>query len=269
MLPKKILVATDGSGHADAALDTAIALAGKLSAGVGLFHVVDVRQLEGPFLTDLSGLVGVGPFLNFQKQVREILVRKGESILAAGADRCLRAGVPVSTELAEGVVGPEICRASRSHDLVCLGRHGEHASWSGIMMGSTVEAVVRGSSRPVLVTAGAAAPFDRILVAYDGSRPASAALSLAVEMAEGTKASDSRAGEPILDEARRFIETHGLEAACLNGVGDPVSAIVEAAADFDLLIMGAYGHSRLREFLLGGNTAGVLSGVRTPVLLYR
>ncbi len=278
MLPKKLLVATDGSAFAAAALETALALAERFSASLRLLHVVNVRLLEGPFLSDLSGMVGAAPFLNFQARVRELLHQKGETILAASREQCDRHAVPAETELAEGVVSREICRAARSCDLICLGRHGEHAAFRGLLMGSTVEEVVRGSSRPVLVAGETPRPIRKILLPYDGSQTASAALTLAVEMAGGLAAAltvlavagDAQEGGLLLEEARQYTAPRELPITFRHHPGDPVPAIVETAQeDFDLVVMGAYGHSRLRELFLGSTTAGVLARVTLPVLLYR
>jgi nucleotide-binding universal stress UspA family protein len=278
MIPKKILVASDGSPHAATALETALILAERFSASLSLLHVVNVRLLEGPFLSDLSGMVGAGPYLNFQQQVREILTRKGEVLLAALKDECLRRGVPAETELAEGVVSRVICRAARSHDLICLGRHGEHAAFRGLLLGSTVEEVVRGSSRPVLVSGDEPRPARRLLLPYDGSQTASAALALGLEMAAQLGASltvlfvteTPEEGAPLLDEARKYAASRGVEVSFRTLTGDPVENIVAAAGrDFDLIVMGAYGHSRIRELFLGSTTAGVLARVALPVLLYR
>lgn len=276
MIPKKILVASDGSTHAQTALETALELAGRFSASLSLLHVVNVRLLEGPFLSDLSGMVA-GPFLNFQQQVREILVQKGENLLAALREECRRRGVPAETELAEGVVSRVICRASRAHDLICLGRHGEHAAFRGLLMGSTVEEVVRGSSRPVLVSGDQTRSPGRLLLPYDGSQTAGAALALAVDMASHLDASlavlavaaEPEEGHSLLDEAGKFTASRGVQVSFRHMAGDPVEAIVSAAADADLIVMGAYGHSRLRELFLGSTTAGVLARAKVPVLLYR
>lgn len=278
MLPKKILLATDGSEYASIALENALLLAEKFSSSIGLLYVVNIRQLEGPFISDLSGAVGVMPFLNFQKQVRELLYHKGEAVLANLLDYCMKKGVPAETELLEGVVSRVVCKVGKAYDLICLGRHGEHASWKGLMMGSTVEEVARGSSRPVLVSQGTPGPIRRILLPYDGSQTASASLSLAVEMAMNLEASltvlvatgNSEEGEELLEEAGRYVEKRDLQVSFTRRVGDSVSTILEISeTGYDLVVMGAYGHSRLRELFLGSTTTGVLSRIKIPVLLYR
>ncbi len=278
MLPKRVLVATDGSEYAGAAFDIGLMLARKFSSSMSLLYVVNVRQLEGPFLSDLSGLVGIVPFLNFQNQVREVLYRKGEAVLQDLALQARASGIEAGIEIAEGVVSRIICRTAKSHDIVCLGRHGEHAAWSGLLMGSAVEEVARGSSRPVLVCQGRPEAFRRILLAYDGSRVAGAALAMSVEMAVNLDASltvlsvtgDPGEAEVLLDEARTFTNGRPPTVTFLHRAGDPVSAIIETSEEgFDMLTMGAYGHGRLRELVLGSTTAGVLNAARIPILLYR
>ena len=279
MLPKKILVATDGSEYASAALDTALHLAEKFSSSLGLLYVVNIRQLEGPLLSDLAGMVGIAPFLNFQKQVRESFYRKGEAILSSSLEMCHQKGVPAKSHLMEGVVSKVICQAAKTHDLICLGRHGEHAAWSGFLMGSSVEEVVRGSSRPVLVSGDKTRETNRMLIPYDGSQTASASLSLAVEMSTLLDASltvlaaatNPEEGESLLDEARDYIEPRKLPGSFIFRAEDPVSSILTVIEEegIDMVVMGAYGKGRLRELILGSTTAGVLRKVKIPVLLYR
>ena len=73
---KSFLVPVDGSEYSAGAVGYAAALAGREGARITLLNVVDVRSLEGPFLADLSGSIGITPFLDFQKRVRAALEEK-------------------------------------------------------------------------------------------------------------------------------------------------------------------------------------------------
>jgi nucleotide-binding universal stress UspA family protein len=82
---KSYLVTVDGSEYSAAAVGYAIALAKRAAARITLLSVVDIVSLEGPFLADLSGIVGVVPYLDLQQQVRETLVEKAKLILETHA----------------------------------------------------------------------------------------------------------------------------------------------------------------------------------------
>jgi nucleotide-binding universal stress UspA family protein len=83
--------------------------------------------------------------------------------------------------------------------------------------------------------------------------------------------SDSRSGHGLLDEAESFLEPHGIEASKVLESGPAVEGILAAAerGGCDIIVMGAYGHSRVRELLVGSTTDGLLRKSRVPVLLYR
>jgi nucleotide-binding universal stress UspA family protein len=276
---KSYLVTVDGSDYSAAAVGYAVALARRASARVTLLSVVDIVSLEGPFLADLSGIVGVVPYLDLQQQVRDTLVDKAQLILDTHAATVRAAGLECATRLETGIVSRVICEAAASHDAIVVGRRGEHATWSGFLLGSTVEEVVRGCAKPVLVTPRQERPITRILAAYDGSRTANRALSLAATLAAGLDlplvavcvSSDEREGRVILGEAEAYLEPHKLQLKAVLETGSPVEAILQVAQheSCDLIIMGAWGHSRVRELFLGSTTDGILRSAELPVLLYR
>ncbi|MFC1656964.1 universal stress protein [Candidatus Moduliflexota bacterium] len=276
---KSFLVPVDGSEYSTAAAGYAATLAGREGGQVSLLSVIDITSLEGPFLADLSGSVGITPFLDFQKQVRAALEEKAALILENHAAELKERNVDFSTKVETGVVSRVICQEAAEHDAIVVGRRGEHATWKGLLLGSVVEEVVRGCARPVIVTPRDEKPLTKILVAYDGSRTASRALSLAAAMAGShdlpvavvTVSGDSEAGEKILDEAETFLEPHGVAVEKILETGQAVEGILAAceAANCDIIIMGAYGHSRVRELIVGSTTDGILRKAGVPVLLYR
>ncbi|HEY6001145.1 MAG TPA: universal stress protein [bacterium] len=276
---KSYLVTVDGSDYSAAAVGYAIALARRASARITLLSVVDIVSLEGPFLADLSGIVGVVPYLDLQQQVRDALIEKARVILETHAATVRAAGLECATRSETGVVSRVICDAAASHDAIVAGRRGEHASWSGFLLGSTVEEVVRGCAKPVLVTPRQERPVTRILAAYDGSRTANRALGLAATLAAGLDlplvvvcvSSDEREGRATLGEAESYLEPHRLRVKALLESGSPVEGILQVAQReaCDLIIMGAYGHSRVRELIVGSTTDGILRAATDPVLLYR
>jgi nucleotide-binding universal stress UspA family protein len=276
---KSFLVPVDGSEYSAAAVGYAASLARREDARVTLLFVVDIISLEGPFLADLSGIVGVAPYLDLQKQVRDTLVEKGKSVLETHAAACVAAGAECSTKLETGIVSRVICEEAAVHDAIVIGRRGEHASWSGFLLGSVVEEVVRGCAKPVLVTPKEFHPVTRILAAYDGSRTANRALALAATFAGVNDlplvvvcvSAEDREGRSTLDEAESYLEPHHLRLKTVLESGNPVDGIIQVAQReaCDLIIMGAFGHSRVRELFVGSTTDGILRATHVPVLLYR
>ena len=145
--------------------------------------------------------------------------------------------------------------------------------------------VVLGGGRPLLVIpyAGDFAEVGRrVLVAWNGSREAARALHDAMFLLEGAEAvtvieADPPAigaGLPIADAAAvaAMLTRRGIRATAETTTAGDIGVenlLLSRAADLsaDLLVMGAYGHSRLREFVLGGVSRGIFRHMTVPVLM--
>jgi len=276
---KRILVALDGSQHAAAALDYTLWLAGRLQAGVVGLHVVDIVSIEGSFLHDVSGSLGFEPYLDFSSKMRDALQERGRVILELFEKRCREAGITSSTAMPIGVVANEICDQARTADVIVLGHRGINERFSTGLLGSTTESVARKAPRPVLVSPQTFAPSTRPLLAYDGSQRASAALHAAADLASAlglplTVVHVERAGsdpDVVLAEARQYLESYGVAVQTRRLTGPPHQRIVDVMHDgeYDLLFIGAYGHSRIIEMVLGSTTEFVLRNTLRPVFLAR
>lgn len=147
------------------------------------------------------------------------------------------------------------------------------------------EAIIFGSGRPVLITPqerkrATEFKLNTVVIAWDFSRPATRAVADALPILEKAKRVRvlTVTNEKIIDTKRsgaelaKHLAHHGVEVVLDNvdaggsGIGSILEAHV-ASTDADLLVMGAYGHSRIREFILGGATKSVLSRPPVPVFL--
>src|SRR5213078_5219074 len=90
---KSILVALDGSEHANAAVEYALWLAERLRATVTGLHVLDIVSIEGSFFHDVSGSLGFEPYLDFSSKMREALQERGAALLDLFKARCGERGV--------------------------------------------------------------------------------------------------------------------------------------------------------------------------------
>ena len=277
---KTILVALDGSEHADAALQYALWLAERLRATLIGLHVIDVVSIEGSFLHDISGSLGFEPYLDFSAKMREALQERGRVLLETFSKRCQDRNVPADTKLVVGVVANEVCDQARVADLVVIGHRGVNEQFSSGLLGSTTESVTRKSPKPVFVSPITFAPIARPLLAYDGSPRSSAAMHFAAELTSALSLpltvvhvtrEEGGNGDKVLEEARRYLAPYGLPFTCETVVGNPHTGIVDFIRDrnHDLLFIGAYGHSRIIEMVLGSTTEYVLRNSPCPVFLTR
>ena len=277
---KSILVALDGSQHADSALEYAIWLARRLRARIIGLHVLDIVSIEGSFLHDVSGSLGFEPYLDFSSKMREALQERGRVLLDAFTARCEKEGTAYDTVLPMGIVANEICDHARTADLVVVGHRGVNEQFSTGLLGSTTESVTRKSPKPVLVTPLQFREITRPLLAYDGSQRASAALHAAAELTSALQLpltvvhvgrDDAGEGSRVLTEAQRYLQSYEVAVTAKPLTGPPHQRIVDMLRDgrFDLLFIGAYGHSRIIEMVLGSTTEYVLRNSGAPVFLAR
>jgi len=283
---KSILVPFDGSEHARAALRYAISLSRLDQARVDGLFVIDIQTLLQPSTPPLAGEalpiggvnIGLVPNLELQKE----WVEKGESMLKTFEDLCDMAGVRRgSTILETGLVGPTICERGRAADLVVLGKRGasEEMGVSEEPLGPVAAEVIRNSIRPVMVAPQSYKEIRHLLMAYDGSEAASRALQLAAYLGAVGKfklkvlvvADSQEEGRKIGREAETYLQAYELQPEILVEEGNPADTLRSVAVReaIDLIVMGAFGKSRLRELLLGSTTQNVVRYADCPVLLHR
>src|SRR5215813_6429693 len=232
---KSILVALDGSQHADSALEHALWLGRRLQARLIGLHVLDIVSIEGSFLHDVSGSLGFEPYLDFSSKMREALQERGRVLLDAFTARCETEGIAHDTALPMGIVANEICDQARTADLVVVGHRGVNEQFSTGLLGSTTESVTRKSPKPVLVTPLQFREITRPLLAYDGSQRASAAMHAAAELTTAlglpltvlhVAREDGGDGDRVLAEAQRYLQSYNVSVTTKPLTGPPHQRIV-------------------------------------------
>ena len=191
-------------------------------------------------------------------------------------------GISVAWREETGDEFDQISHFARYHDLVVLAGGSERP---GRLPDEALGGIIMGSGRPILLVPQQAnsAPFAKIAVAWKDVPEAARAVTAALPLLEQAQRidvftvneSDKRAGECVecYDNVVRYFRWHGLNAnghLVIPAGRAPADAVLDSAreAGADLLVMGAYGHSRVREFVFGGFTQRVLKGVELPVLLF-
>lgn len=276
---KNILVPLDGSDHSKAALDYGLWITEKFAGTLLGQHVIDTVSIEGTFFHDISGSLGFEPYLDFSTKMREILEERGKTILEEFSERCRQRGIRHETFLDMGIIPNEIWERSKVADLVVLGHRGINEEFSTGLLGSTAESVTRKCPRPVFVSTKRFKIIEHPLLAYDGSQRASSAMESAAEFCAHlnlpltvlTLAKEEKMGEKVLQEAKSYLGSYGIETQYELARGYPEQKIVDYLVNFsyDLLFIGAYGHRRIIEMVLGSTTEYVLRKSPCPVFLNR
>ena len=276
---KNILVPLDGSDHSNAALDYALWMTEKFNGALFGQHVIDTVSIEGTFFHDISGSLGFEPYLDFSTKMREVLEDRGKAILKEFTQRCKQKGIRHETFLDMGIIPNEICDRSKVADLVILGHRGINEEFSTGLLGNTAESVTRKCPRPVFVSTKKFKVLDHPLLAYDGSQRASSAMESAAEFCAQLRLpltvlyvqKEEKMGEKVLQEAKSYLGSYGIDARYELARGYPEQKIVDYLVNFsyDLLFIGAYGHRRIIEMVLGSTTEYVLRKSPCPVFLNR
>jgi nucleotide-binding universal stress UspA family protein len=274
---RQILVGIDGSEYSDAALQYGCYLAKAFRATVHGVHVVDIVQVESPIMHDLAGAIGAAPQFHLTTLMRQNLEGRGQQILTQFRQVCEAEQVASVAHMVTGVVPAEILRMAQGMDLIMLGRGGLHTELSKALLGSAVETVVRRSDTPTLVTTAHFAPPRQPLLATDGSPSAMAALEVAATFAKTLAlplhvvhcTATPPQGQHILDAAQARLTAAGVPCQTALYVGNADADLVQymTGGGYDLLFMGAFGHRRIVEWVLGSTTQYLLRTCPAAMLL--
>lgn len=281
----KILVPTDGSANSLTALEYGIYIARKLQAVLTGLYVIDVNLIQGPMLTDISGSAGMPPYEGFFDAIEKSLDEKADFALQEFQKRCQSAGVKSEIKKVIGRISTIIIEEAQNTDMILMAKKGEHFHLKeGGLLGSVAEAVTRNSGKPVLVTPENFIEIESMALAFDGSTSAAKALQISLELSQYNKwpltviiiSSDSKKATALIDQIEKANQREQSEfpaADCetiiLSGrEPDEIIKFIREGS-VELMVMGAYGHNRLRELLLGSTTSQVVRKSPIPVLLIR
>lgn len=199
-------------------------------------------------------------------------------------------GLNAASAIADGVSKPEI---RQRHDdlleslrelepgirLLVIGKQGEASGSVSQHIGSHLESVIRIMHRPILITPSGFKAPQSLMLAFDGS----ATTRKGVEMLAASPlfrglpvhlvmvGADNGDNRAQVDAASTVLATAGftVHKAIRNGEVESTLHTYQSEHAIDLLVMGAYGHSRIRQFLVGSTTTSMLRTTSTPLVLIR
>ena len=199
---------------------------------------------------------------------------------SAAADRAGIAAEPTTLAASFAGAGEHFGQIARRFDLAIVGQPEPD---KGAVEELIAESVLFEAGRPVIIVPyiqKAPLKLDRVMACWDGSRPAARAIADAMPLLERAGlvevviVSNERGKRDEIPGADmgQHLARHGLKVdikRISEGSIDVADALLSQAADFsaDLIVMGGYGHSRLREFVLGGVTHSILKSMTAPVLM--
>lgn len=271
---KTILAHVDGGKQCPARLDLAFGLARGFDAHLVGLHALTVRPI--PSYAIAEGGAGLE---EVRKAAVERLRAEGRAAFEAAAKR---AGDGQAEWRASGEDAvPAVTLHARYADLAVIGQT-DPSSDAGIAANFPAELVLR-VGRPVLVVPCAGSfrtVGKRVLVAWNAGREATRAVTDALPFLRGAdrvhvisfNPNESRHGDVPGADIGLYLARHGVKIEVSQQTAKDVDVgnqLLSRAADLniDLIVMGAYGHSRLQELVMGGVTRTILESTTVPVLM--
>ena len=281
-----LMALIDGSDYSKSVCEHAAWYANRSEGAVEIIHVLGRQEMSGQ-TDNLSGNIGLGARTALLEELVELDAQKarlsqkcGRAILDDARDIVTASGISnVTTKLRYGEIVEIVEDLEADADIIVIGKRGRAADFNRLHLGSNLERVVRSSHRPVLVASREYKPIQRFLVAFDGGPSVIKAIEEIAHnkvfadfecelLSVGPETSESTAQ---METSARLLREAGYKVQTKFESGQPETVIArEVETDaYDLLVMGAFGHSRIRNLIIGSTTTEMIRSCKIPVLLFR
>ncbi|MGE6122819.1 universal stress protein [Aeromonas media] len=278
-----IFACIDGSPAMTAVCDAAAWAAANTGLPVTLLHVLEKNEFEGQ--ADLSGNIGLGSREHLLKELAELdhqrsrlAHEQGRILLDSGKEYLANLGMTaVETLQRHGQLVETTQELSSGIRMLIMGKQG--TAHTHELIGSNIESVIRTLANPIMVVQPGFQAPTRFLFAYDSSPTAKKVLELIASspLLKGLECDLVMVGEPSdeherqLTQAKQVLKSAGIKVKAILLQGEVVPVVCQHAVEVscDLIVMGAYGHSRIRQFIVGSTTTGILKTTKTSLLLLR
>ena len=283
---RKMLAFIDGSIYSDSVCDHVIWAAAGHQSDVSLFNVIEVTSdIDVP--SNFSGSLGaeaknklLSELSELDQKRAKLAQKKGRLVLELSRERLIQGGLrKVETHLRTGDFVTTVTEYQDNSDLIIMGKRGEAADFAKLHLGSNLERLIRSTNKPVLVAARSFKPIKKILVAFDGGRSSYGAIDY---IASNKPYSELKCLIVIVGEegsrgytqaihAENLLKKGAVDYTFFHERGEPEKVISDYVEKHgvDLLVMGAYGHSRIRNLIIGSTTTQMIRSCLVPVLLFR
>lgn len=281
----QIMACIDGSAQAAAVCDCAAWASLQLDAPLTLLHVLDQQQY--PAVGNLSGIIGLGSreylleeLAALDEKRSKLALEEGRMMLDSARQRVITAGIAQpEVRQRHGDLVETLRDLEADIRLLVIGKQGEDSGNDLQLIGSQLESVIRTLHRPILVTPASFSVPTSVMLAFDGSDTsrkgvemlASSPLFKGIPIHLVMVGDDNGEHRALLDSARDALVSAGFDVhiAVRSGEVEPVLHAYQAEHQIGLLVMGAYGHSRIRQFFVGSTTTRMIRSTTTPLLLLR
>ena len=283
---RKVLAFIDGSIYSDSVCDHVIWAAAGDQFDVSLFNVIEgASDVDVP--SNFSGSLSaeaknklLSELSELDQKRSKLAQKKGRLVLDLARERLMKGGLKkVETHLRNGDFVSTVTDYQDDSDLIIIGKRGEAADFAKLHLGSNLERLIRSTNKPVLVAARSFKAIKKVLVAFDGGRSSYGAIDyiasnksyaelechIVIAGEEGSR------GHKQAIHAENLLKKAAVNYSFFYKRGEPEKVISDHVEKYgvDLLVMGAYGHSRIRNLIIGSTTTQMIRSCLVPVLLFR
>lgn len=281
-----VLACIDGSAVTGSVCDYAAWYASKLDISVALLHVSDVAA---SVRRDLSGAIGINSRQFLLDELSELdeqraqVVNNYSNALVQDAKSHIQNGfkdMNVCIYQRRGKLLPAIEHFQEKNRAIVMGRRGEDHKNSRINIGSQIETVARASTIPVLICSEKFKEPQSYMVAFDGSKTAINAIHMLTKsnLLKGLQGHivmvghHNEASKKSLSDAAAYLKAAGfsIDTHQLSEL-DAVEGLLsfQFKNNIDIIVVGAYGRSKLQHLFLGSTTTEIIASTLSPVILVR
>jgi nucleotide-binding universal stress UspA family protein len=281
-----VLAGIDDSSLTNAVCDYAAWIAQKMDAPLKLLHTID-HHPEATDHTDLTGNIGIDSrdqlmdeLTQLEQQRSKLRLQQGKQLLQAAKERVMHAGIlePI-THQRHGSLIESLNELENDLRVLVIGVRGKVHENQPDKIGTKLESIIRSLHKPILeVNADFKVP-ERIMLAYDGSPAAEKALDMVATspLYKGLVchlvcvSNDEGKGQLLEVAAHKLQLAGGIDVITKKLLGKPEQVLSEYQEQkaIDVTVMGAFGHTRVRDWLLGSFTLKMLTHSPKPLLLLR
>ncbi|MCH8532556.1 MAG: universal stress protein [Saccharospirillum sp.] len=280
----QILACIDGSILSTAVCDAGAWASNRLNAPLLLLHALEKTESpEGNF----SGNIGLGSrealleeLTALDEQRSKVALEHGKQMLEQAEARAKEDGaVDIKRMQRHGNLVETLIELEESTRLYVMGRSGETHENIAHSIGSHLESIVRAVHRPILIALPEFSAPESFMVAYDGSESVENALGRIADspLLQGLPCHLVMVGDASAERKQQMqsaaerLDTAGYEVTQSFLEGDVQSSLqgYQQRNQIDLMVMGAYGHSRIRQFFVGSTTRKMIGQSDIPLLVLR
>lgn len=281
----KVIACIDASQYAESVVDYAAWGATRMNAPLSLLHVLD--RDEGVGQHNLSGSIGFGAQENLwqelaalDQQRAKLGLEQGKLMLQGALGRAESRGITnTETRQRHGELVDTLAELTEETRMLVVGKRGSRTASSHGHIGSHVESIIRTVQKPVLIAQQTFSPPEKIMIAYDGSQTMRKGVQMvaASPLFKGIPChlvmvgADTEISREQLKDACKVLQAAGFDTASDIIAGDPDTALpaYQQQVNIDLMIMGAYGHSRIRHLIVGSTTTAMISKTTISLMVLR